>query len=103
MLSNELRGILLDDPAPALAALRVPALALYGGLDAQVPADQSAPPMRAALARTPGSEVVVLAGKNHLFQTRHDGRARAEYGQIEETMAPEALDAVTAWILRTAR
>ena len=102
MLSAELRGILLSDPAPALAALRVPALALYGGLDTQVPADQNAPPMRAALAGRAGSEVVVLAGLNHLFQHATTG-APGEYGQIEETMSPEALTAVSAWILRTAR
>ena len=102
MLSPELRGILLDDPAPALAALSVPTLAVYGALDMQVAADQNAPPMRAALAGRTGSEVVVLDGKNHLFQSATTG-APTEYGQIEQTMAPEALDAVTTWILRTAR
>ncbi|HEX8299509.1 MAG TPA: CocE/NonD family hydrolase [Rubricoccaceae bacterium] len=102
MLSTELRGILLSDPAPLLAALRIPALAVYGALDAQVPADQNAPPMRAALAGRAGSEVVVLAGKNHLFQSAETG-APAEYGQIEETMSPEALRTISAWILRTAR
>ena len=99
MLGNELRGILLSDPAPALAALRVPTLALYGSLDVQVPADQNAPAMRAA---DPRAEVVVLEGKNHLFQSATTGAA-AEYGQIEETMSPEALGAVTAFVLRAAR
>ncbi len=99
MLSNELRGILLSDPTAALAAIRVPTLALYGSLDAQVPADQNAPAMRAASA---GAEVVVLDGKNHLFQSATTG-AGTEYGQIEETMSPEALGAVSAFILRTAR
>ncbi len=99
MLSNELRGILLSDPTAALAALRVPTLALYGSLDAQVPADQNAPAMRAA---DPRAEVVVLTGKNHLFQSATTG-AGTEYGQIEETMSPEALGAVSAFILRTAR
>ncbi len=99
MLSTELRGILLSDPTAALAAIRVPTLALYGSLDAQVAADQNAPAMRAA---DPRAEVVVLAGKNHLFQSATTG-AGAEYGQIEETMAPEALGAVTAFVLRVAR
>lgn len=101
MLTPELRGFFLSDPAPDLAALSVPALALYGGLDVQVPADQNAGPMRAALAGRPGSGTVVLDGKNHLFQTATTG-GPTEYGQIDETMSPEALDAVTAWILRTA-
>jgi hypothetical protein len=101
VLAPGTRSFLLYDPAPALAALDVPALALYGALDLQVPPDQSAPPMRAALAGDEGSEVVVFPGLNHLFQTAETGSI-TEYGQIEETMAPEVLDAVTAWIVRTA-
>ena len=35
---------------------------------------------------------------NHLFQTAGTG-APAEYGMIEETMAPEALETISDWIL----
>ena len=38
-----------------------------------------------------------LPGLNHLLQTAKTGLP-AEYGQIEETIAPAALDAITTWI-----
>jgi hypothetical protein len=41
-----------------------------------------------------------MTGLNHLFQTAETG-APAEYGKIEETMAPAALAKITDWI-RTA-
>lgn len=88
------------DPAPALAGLHVPVLAIYGGKDLQVPADQNA----VALARIqPAAEIVVLPGLNHLMQTAGSGLP-GEYATIEETIAPVALTTVGDWILRvTAR
>ncbi|WP_428150965.1 alpha/beta hydrolase family protein [Brevundimonas sp.] len=84
------------DPAPALAALHIPVLAVYGGKDLQVPADQNA----AALARIqPRAEIVVLPGLNHLMQTAGTGLP-GEYGTITETLAPEAIATVTNWIVR---
>ena len=86
------------DPAPALAALDVPVLALYGGKDLQVPADQNAE----ALARVqPQAEIVVLPDLNHLMQTAATGLP-GEYATIEETVAPEALTTVGDWIARVA-
>ena len=43
------------------------------------------------------SEVMTLPGLNHLFQTARTG-AMDEYGRIEETFAPPALDAIAAWL-----
>ena len=40
-----------------------------------------------------------LPGLNHLFQTSQTG-AVAEYGQIEETIAPVALETMSKWILK---
>jgi hypothetical protein len=93
------RRFLVYDPQPALRALRVPALALFGALDLQVPPGQSADPMRAALAdsASPRHEVVVFDGLNHLFQTAETGGVQ-EYARIEETMSPAVLDAVADWI-----
>jgi hypothetical protein len=64
-----------------------------------VPPDQNLPPIRAALAHNPGAEVEELPSLNHLFQTAKTG-SPGEYGQIEETMAPLALETITAWILK---
>lgn len=41
---------------------------------------------------------VQLPGLNHLFQTSKTGSIM-EYGQIEETIAPAALELITSWIL----
>jgi hypothetical protein len=45
--------------------------------------------------------VVKLAGLNHFFQTAQTG-SPAEYGQIEETISPVALNLIGEWIERHA-
>jgi len=44
--------------------------------------------------------VMRLPGLNHLLQTAKTGLP-AEYAQIEETMAPAALETIAAWIRKT--
>jgi uncharacterized protein len=87
------------DPAPALAKVRCPVLALAGGLDLQVLPAQNLPAIGAALKAGGNRDhtVLELPGLNHLFQSARTGLP-AEYGQIEETMAPAALDRITIWI-----
>jgi hypothetical protein len=92
------RFFLSYDPAPALRRLRIPVLALIGSKDLQVPADQNLPALRAALAAEPRAEVVELEGLNHLFQEAGTG-APSEYGTIEQTMSPDAMDRIARWIL----
>jgi len=90
------------DPAPTLAKVRCPVLALNGSLDLQVPPDQNLPPIRAALARNRRAEVIELPGLNHLFQPAKTC-APAEYVKIETTLDPAALETITAWILKQTR
>jgi len=99
MTSPWLRFFVRYDPAPTLRQVDVPVLALYGSKDLQVPPEQNAPPMRAALRSSPSDDVTVrvLDGLNHLFQPAETGLP-TEYAQIETTMAPRALEAVAAWI-----
>ena len=85
------------DPIPALRQLKMPVLALNGSLDLQVPADEDLGPIRAALQDNPRATVVELPGLNHLFQTAKRGTP-AEYGEIEETIAPLALKTMTDWV-----
>jgi len=40
-----------------------------------------------------------MAGLNHLFQTAETG-SPGEYGKIEETMSPDALEVIGDWIVR---
>jgi pimeloyl-ACP methyl ester carboxylesterase len=85
------------DPAPALAAIHVPVLALNGSLDQQVVARDNLAGISAALAGHRDVTVRELPGLNHMFQTARTG-APGEYADIEETFAPAALDIVTDWI-----
>ena len=95
------RYFLSYDPQPALRRLTVPVLALNGSLDLQVPPRPNLAAIDAAL-RAGGNRdfrTVELPGLNHLFQTARTGTL-AEYGQIEETFAPAALEAVASWIVQ---
>lgn len=99
-LSPWFRFFIRYDPGPALGGLAVPTLALFGGKDTQVDADQNQSAMEAALAASANQDVTIrrLAEMNHLFQTAATG-SPAEYAQIEETMAPEVLDLIGSWIV----
>lgn len=91
------RFFLTYDPAPVLKQVRCPVLALNGSKDLQVPPKEDLAAIKAATAGNPDVTTVELPGLNHLFQTAKSG-APAEYGDIEETIAPIALDTVTTWI-----
>lgn len=95
------RFFLTYDPAAALRKLKTPVLALSGSLDLQVPPAQNLPPLRKALADAGNqhAEVDELPGLNHLFQNAKTG-SPSEYGQIEETISPAALDKIASWILK---
>jgi len=94
------RFVLAFDPSPVLERISVPVLALYGGRDPLTPHTIHAPQARAALAGSKHARATVntLDGLNHLFQEARTG-SPAEFGQIEQTMSPAALDAVSSWIL----
>jgi len=88
------RWFIAHDPRASLAALHIPVLALYGGKDVQVPADQNAPALRAIL---PSAEVVVLPNLNHLMQPAETGMT-SEYATIPTTIDPSALSAIVDWV-----
>jgi len=97
-----LRFFALYDPAPALTKVRCPILAIAGERDLQVLPAQNLPAIGAALIQggNQNHTVIELPGLNHLFQSARTGLP-AEYAQIEETMAPAALETITAWIRKT--
>lgn len=92
-----MRFILAYDPRPALAAVRVPALALYGSKDLISPSDLNLPALRKALARDRDARIVEIPGLNHFFQHAHSG-SRQEFATIDETLAPELLTLTSGWI-----
>jgi hypothetical protein len=97
--SGWMRDLLDYDPAPTLAKLKCPILALNGSKDGQVPPEQNLPAIRAATRANPQVTILELPGLNHLFQTAKTG-AVGEYADIEETVAPIALDAMSGWIVK---
>ena len=94
-----LRFFATYDPAPALAKVRCPVLVIGGERDLQVLSAQNLPAIGAALVQggNQNHTVLELPGLNHLFQSARTGLP-TEYAQIEETMAPAALDTITTWI-----
>jgi pimeloyl-ACP methyl ester carboxylesterase len=89
------------DPRSVIRKVRCPVLALFGENDLQVPPRQNLPEVAKALAEGVCRDYTLrqLPGLNHLFQTSKTG-SPSEYGSIQETMAPVALEAISAWILK---
>ncbi|MBE0659109.1 MAG: alpha/beta fold hydrolase [Bryobacteraceae bacterium] len=97
------RYFLTYNPQPVLERVKCPVLALNGSLDAQVVPGQNLPAIEAALKKGGNQdfETALLPGLNHLMQTAKTGGV-PEYNQIEETMAPAALDKMATWLRRRA-
>jgi pimeloyl-ACP methyl ester carboxylesterase len=101
LVSPWFRYFLDYDPVPALQKTQCPVLALNGEKDLQVPAQENLASIGKALQTggTKDFQITPLPGLNHLFQHCPTG-SPTEYGAIEETIAPEALDAVSDWVLK---
>jgi fermentation-respiration switch protein FrsA (DUF1100 family) len=93
------RHFLASDPSRFLEDVRCPVLALGGSKDLQVPARENLDVIGLALARggNQDAKTVELPGLNHLFQNCRSGLPM-EYGQIDETFAPAALDTLETWL-----
>ena len=87
------------DPAPVLEKVKCPVLAINGEKDLQVPPKENLSAIETTLKKGGNNnfEVKMLPGLNHLFQTSTTG-AISEYGKIEETISPTALQTMLDWI-----
>ncbi|GHA75480.1 alpha/beta hydrolase [Pontibacter akesuensis] len=94
-----MRYYLAYDPAPTLRQLKMPVLALNGSKDLQVPAQRNLSATEKALKAAGNRKYTIkeLPNLNHLFQTAETG-SPAEYGQLEETVAPIALETIANWM-----
>jgi len=87
------------DPVPVLEKVKCPVLAINGEKDLQVPPKENLSAIKSALEKggNKNFEVKMLPGLNHLFQTSTIGKI-SEYGKIEETISPVALQTILDWI-----
>jgi uncharacterized protein len=100
-VSNWFRYFLLFDPAPVLEKVTVPVLALVGEKDLQVPPKENLALIERALKKGGNKQYtgLLMPGLNHLFQHASTGLP-GEYGAIDETLAPAALQTISDWILK---
>lgn len=89
------------NPDDYLRKLKAKVLALNGDKDVQVTSSPNLAGLRASLKKSnsPHYDVVALEGLNHLFQ-RCQKCTVQEYGELEETMAPAALEAIGTWLVK---
>ena len=85
------------DPSDDIRKTCCPVFALNGDRDTQVLSSQNLPAIRQLLPRSKKNLVKEYASLNHLFQHCTTGHP-TEYGQIEETIAPEVLSDMAQWI-----
>jgi pimeloyl-ACP methyl ester carboxylesterase len=95
------RFYLSFDPGLVLLKLTCPVLAVNGEKDVQVTSKENLQAIKWALEAGGNKNYTVkeLPNLNHLLQTAEMGNI-SEYGKIEETMAPIALQIIGDWILK---
>ena len=81
--------------------LKIPVLAINGANDLQVIPKENLAGIKTSLekAKNKHFETVEFPNLNHLFQEAKTGSVE-EYAQIEQTIAPQVLDKMSAWILK---
>ena len=94
-----MRAFVELDSKAYLCKLKCPVLSLFGGKDVQVVARENEAGVRQSVPEQLLS-VRVFDDMNHLFQRCSSGRV-GEYMTIEETIAPEVMEAVGDWIVST--
>ena len=94
-----MKYFLSSDPASLIEKFHCNLLALDGSKDLQVIATSNLSGIHKALekSKSPVYETRELPGLNHLFQ--HCNKCTiSEYGELEETFAPEALEIMGDWL-----
>lgn len=102
--SHWYKNLLSYDPAPTLEKVACPVLALNGEKDIQVTPHENLTGISDALTRGGNTNFTVkeLPDLNHLFQECETG-SLTEYGTIEQTFSPVALNEISNWILKQVR
>lgn len=92
-------SFLKSDPALDWAKTTVPVLAVFGGKDVQVPAEQNAPAIEAALEEAGNEDytVVTLPEANHLFQRAVIG-SLSEYSTLDPVLTDDFVPTLVEWL-----
>lgn len=90
------------DPSADIRGAKCPVMAVNGGKDVQVTAADNLAAIRRLLPENSRNLIKEYPGLNHLFQHCTTGLT-TEYGQIEETVSPEVMHDIAAWIAKVAR
>jgi len=94
-----MRTFIKLDPANYLPRVKCPILALNGSRDLQVLATPNLEAIQRLASHSAKLQIKQIPNLNHLFQHCNTGLTK-EYIYIEETLAPEALQTMTDWILQ---
>jgi hypothetical protein len=95
-----MRAFLTLDPAPYIAKVSVPTLALIGSVDLQVPMEENLAAIEKIFMESGHANLLSahrLEGLNHLFQHSATGLP-SEYASIEETFSPEVMALIADWV-----
>jgi len=95
--SPHMKQFLTLDSRPLLGNITCPVLALNGTKDMQVEPESNLGALRSGLQKNTKNKLEAVEGVNHLFQHCKTGMA-TEYGNIEETIAPEVLEKMVCWL-----
>ncbi|MBK8392451.1 MAG: alpha/beta hydrolase [Saprospiraceae bacterium] len=99
LTSDWMRTFMKLEPADYLTKVQCPVLAINGEKDFQVLPKINLPGIEQALKKGKNKDFTIkeLPNLNHLFQNSQTGTF-SEYGQIEETISPIALELMFNWL-----
>jgi hypothetical protein len=102
LLNPWMRYFICYDPVPALKKLKCPVLAINGEKDIQVAATKNLSAIETAVKSNGNQHVQIeqIPNLNHLFQTCQLCTIE-EYGELDETFSPTALERISSWLLKT--
>lgn len=97
--SHEVTSLIKSTPSEFLEKITCPVLAINGDKDFQVSASENLPAIKTSIEKNGNMNVktVTLKSLNHLFQESETGLI-SEYSEIEQTIAPVAMQLITTWI-----
>jgi pimeloyl-ACP methyl ester carboxylesterase len=98
-LAPWLKYFISTDPSIFWEKVKCPVLALNGEKDIQVYPEQNLTAILAALKKAGNKKMMtkILPGLNHLFQACTKCTIK-EYGELEETFSPDALNIINEWL-----